>query len=150
MSENEYGAICLELCFELEVSMSSHKLQAQSEPQLQVLPQLQAQPQPQLQALPPAPGVVQAAGDAPVFLQMLRNYEKYEIESAIPAAAGATPAPRVVLAPTALPKRGDPHLRQAKIMVATLEESAVNYPQPQWVTSASVEKCKARLVAVII
>ena len=32
-------------------------------------------------------------------------------------------------------------------MLAALEDSAVNYPQPQWVTSADVEKCKARLVA---
>ena len=32
-------------------------------------------------------------------------------------------------------------------MLATLEESADNYPQPQWVTSSTVGKCKARLVA---
>ena len=32
-------------------------------------------------------------------------------------------------------------------MTAALEESAANYPQPKWVPSAAVEKCKARLVA---
>ena len=57
---------------------------------------------------------------------MLRNDENNEVKSAIPAAEGAAPAPRVVLAPTALPNRGDPHLRQAKIMMAALEESAAN------------------------
>ena len=78
---------------------------------------------------------------------MLRNDAKYEVESAIPAAAGAALAPRVVPAPTAFPNKGDPHLRQAVIMLAALEESAANDPQTQWVTSAAVEKSKARLVA---
>ena len=32
-------------------------------------------------------------------------------------------------------------------MMAALEESATNDPQPKWVTSAAVEKYKARLVA---
>ena len=78
---------------------------------------------------------------------MLRNDAKYEVESAIPAAAGVALAPRVVLAPTALPNKGDPHLRQAVIMLAALEGSTANDPQTQWVTSAAVEKSKARLVA---
>ena len=95
-----------------------------------------------LQALSPAPGAVLAAGAAHVFLQMLRNDEKYEVESVIPAAAGAALAPRVVPARTALPNRGDPHPRHAEIMLTALEESAANDPRPQWVTSAAVEKCE--------